>query len=206
MLSIPLDDDGNKPEIGQFPASSPQPYLEQVRGLSQLVAAEAAIPSSYLGFVSDNPSSADAIRQAEARLVKRAERRQMIFGRTWREVGRLALLVRDGEVPDDFSSVGVKWRDAATPTRSAASDEATKLIGSGVLSPDSSVTYDRVGLSPQEQKRLDADKRKARASQRTSSLTEAASAVRQMDARMSAIESATATTPEATNGNVPTGR
>jgi hypothetical protein len=94
--------------------------------------------------------------------VKRAERRQASFGRSWLEVGRLALLVRDGQVPDDYdTSVSTKWRDAATPTRAASADEATKLIASGVLPPDSTVTYDRVGLSPAEQRQVAADKRRA---------------------------------------------
>jgi hypothetical protein len=94
--------------------------------------------------------------------VKRAERRQSAFGRAWHEVGRLALLVRDGGIPADYDSVvSERWRDAATPTRAAASDEAVKLIGAGVLPPDSTVTYDRVGLSPADQKKVDVDKRRA---------------------------------------------
>jgi hypothetical protein len=35
-----------------------------------------------------------------------------------------------------------------------------KLIASGVLPPDSTVTYDRVGLSPAEQRQVAADKRR----------------------------------------------
>ena len=73
----------------------------------------------------------------------------------------MALLVRDGEVPETYDdSVTTKWRDAATPTRAASADEATKLIASGVLPADSSVTYDRVGLSPAEQRQVAADKRR----------------------------------------------
>lgn len=158
---VPPNADGEAPpSVGQFDPASPAPYLDQVKGLAMLLAAEAGIPASYLGFSTDNPASADAIRAGEARLVKRAERRQTQFGRAWLEVARLALLVRDGSVPDDFSNLTVRWRDASTPTRAAAADEATKLIGAGVLPPDSSVTYDRVGLSPAEQRQVMADKRR----------------------------------------------
>lgn len=181
FLAIPRDDDGELPSVGQFNPASPTPYLEQVRGLAQLVSGEGAIPSSYLGFVTDNPASADAIRAAEARLVKRAERRQTVFGRGWREVGALALLVRDGEIPAEFSSVSNRWSDAATPTRSAAADEAVKLsTGDDPIIPrDSSVLYDRIGLTPQEQLQLDADKRRARASVGLAGLAAAAEAARQ---------------------------
>jgi hypothetical protein len=105
VWAIGRDDDGNLPEVGQFTPASPSPYLEQVKGIAQLLAAEAAIPPSYLGFQTDNPASADAIQRSEARLVKRAERRQSAFGRSWLEVGRLALLVRDGVVPEEFRSL-----------------------------------------------------------------------------------------------------
>ena len=162
IWNVPPNDDGMPaPDVKQFSPSSPAPYIDQVKGYATLLAAEAGIPPHYLGFQTDNPASADAIRAGEARLVKRAERRQASFGRAWLEVGRLALLVRDGEVPDAYdTSMATKWRDAATPTRAAAADEATKLIGSGVLPADSSVTYDRVGLSPAEQRQVEADKRR----------------------------------------------
>jgi hypothetical protein len=161
VWAIGRDEEGELPQVGQFTPSSPAPYLEQVKGLAQLIAAEAAIPPSYLGFQTDNPASADAIQRSEARLVKRAERRQKVFGKAWLEVARLSLLVRDGRVPDGFDRVSMNWRDAATPTRSAAADEATKLVGSGVLPADSSVTWDRIGLSPAEQRQLAADRRRS---------------------------------------------
>lgn len=177
VWAIGRDADGELPQVGQFTPASPAPYLEQVKGLAQLIAAEAAIPPSYLGFQTDNPASADAIQRSEARLVKRAERRQKSFGRSWLEVGRLALLVRDGAIPDDFLTITPKWRDAATPTRSAAADEATKLVGSGILPADSSVTWDRIGLSPAEQRQVAADARRANGAGVLQALTDAANRV-----------------------------
>ncbi len=164
------------PDVKQLTAASPTPYLDQIKGYATYVSAEAGIPVTQFGFATDNPPSADAIRAQEARLVKRAERRQTTFGRAWLEVGRLALLIRDGEVPDTFSGITAKWRDAATPTRSAAADEALKLTSGDnpILPPDSSVTYDRVGLSPAEQRQVVADKRRASARQLGEALAQAA--------------------------------
>lgn len=157
-IAIPPDEDGNTPEISQLSVSSPQPFLDQARGWAQLLAAEVGVPSSYLGFVTDNPASADAIRAGEARLVKRVERRQTAFGRAWLEVARMAVVVRDGEAPSDFwSRVANRWRDAATPTRAATADETSKYVAAGILPPTSSVTWDRMGLSPAEQRVLRAD-------------------------------------------------
>jgi hypothetical protein len=164
VWAVPNDEDGNTPSVQQFSPASPAPYLDQIKGYAQLLAAEAGIPAAYLGFQTDNPASADAIRAGEARLVKRAERRQAVFGRSWLEVARLALLVRDGSVPTDFDTrISARWRDAATPTRSAAADEALKLSqGDDPIIPrDSSVLYDRIGLTPAEQRQVEADKRRS---------------------------------------------
>ena len=159
VLGVPYNEDGGvMPEVGQFSANSPAPYFEQIRSYAQLIAAETAIPASYLGFQTDNPASADAIRQMEARLVKRAERRQKQFGRTWSEVAKLSLLVRDGEVPSDAMNIRPIWRDASTPTRAAAADEAVKLISAGVLTPDSEIVYNRIGLSDSDKQVLKAEK------------------------------------------------
>ncbi len=164
VWNIPANESGEPaPDVKQFNPASPAPYLDQIQGYAKRVASEAGIPTTYFGIETANPASADAIRAAESRLVKRAERRQASFGRSWLEVGRLALLVRDGRLPDTYdTSVSTKWRDPATPTRAASADEATKLIAAGVLPSDSTVTYDRVGLSPAEQRQVAADKRRSR--------------------------------------------
>lgn len=148
LLGLPYNEaDGVMPTVGQFQANDPRPYFDQVRAYATMLAAETAIPPSYLGFQTDNPASADAIRQMEARLVKRAERRQRQFGRTWTEVAKLALLVRDGEIPAGVEDIRPIWRDASTPTRAAAADEVVKLISVGVLPATSEVVMNRIGLS-----------------------------------------------------------
>lgn len=178
VLGVPYnDDDKVMPTVGQFAANSPQPYFDQIRMLAQMMAAETAIPASYFGFQTDNPSSADAIRQMEARLVKRAERRQRQFGRTWVEVARLALLVRDGEIPTEIQNIRPIWRDAATPTRAAAADEAVKLIQVGVLTPDSEVTLSRLGMSDSDKQQLLSEKKATAAQNLVANLADAARAV-----------------------------
>ena len=66
------------------------------------------------------------------------------------------------------------------------SDETTKYVGAGVLPADSKVTYDRMGLTPQEQRQLVADKRRANAQATLSALAAAAQSARQDPAVTSA--------------------
>jgi hypothetical protein len=134
--------------------------VEQLRQLAQLVAAESGMSATYLGIIQDNPASADAIRAADVRLEKRAERRQRIFGASEGRLMRKALWVRDGKDP------GVTpqpiWRDAGTPTRSAQAQDAVALVMAGILPADSDVTYERIGLSEADRERIRDDLRRVR--------------------------------------------
>lgn len=160
-LAIGKDAEGDTPTISQLQVASPAPFIEQLREFRMQVASEAGMPADYLGIQTANPSSADAIRMGESRLVKRTQRRQSGFGRTWLEVARLSLLVRDGEIPPDFASqVAVDWQPAHTPTNAATADEVTKLIGAGVLAPDSEVVRKRLSLTRSETRLLESEQRR----------------------------------------------
>lgn len=163
ILAVERDESDQVPVVGHFPANSMQPFFDQVRHYAQLLSAETAIPASYLGFTTDNPASADSIRMSENRLVKRAERRQAMFGKTWTEVARLALMVRDGrrfdQLTDKELAIRPMWRDAATPTKAAAMDQVVKGISAGVYAPDGDYVLKVLGLSPQDRRMVKDDRR-----------------------------------------------
>lgn len=163
-LAINKDDQGDTPKIHQLSVASPAPFIEQLREFRLQIASEAGLPAEYMGIQTANTSSADAIRMAESRLVKRTERRQSGFGRSWMEVARLALLVREGAIPDGFDvDVAADWMPAATPTRAASADEAAKLIGAGVFGPRSEIVRKRLSLSRSETRILEDEHRRSSA-------------------------------------------
>lgn len=158
---------GDAPTVGQFSPASPAPYIDQIRHYSMMFAAEVGFPANYLGYATENPASADAIRAGEIRLINRSRRRQAGFTRGLRDVAYNVLLWRDGKVNmTEFAKVMPNWTDPAPTTPTAAADEAVKLIGVGVLTPDSDVTYRKVGLDSTAIAQIEADKRKARAANR----------------------------------------
>ena len=164
IIAIERDEEtGDIPSVGSFAANSMSPFFEQLRELAKQVAAEGAVPNSYMGFSSDaNPSSADAIRMTENRLVKRAERRQAMFGKAWTEVARLIIMVRDvrmfSELTPEELAIRPLWRDAATPTRAAAADEVVKMISAGVYPARGDYALKRLGLSPMDRDILRRDR------------------------------------------------
>lgn len=96
LLNITKDADGDKPDVGQFPQQSMSPYTEQIRTFASLFAGETGLTLDDLGFVSDNPSSAEAIKAAHENLRLTARKAQRTFGTGFLNVGYLACCLRDG--------------------------------------------------------------------------------------------------------------
>lgn len=162
FLALTADEDATElPKVGEFGAASPTPYVELVKMYSQLVAGEASLPAHYLGFVTENPASADQIHAVEARHVKRAERRQSSFGVAWRGIVLDAILVRDGAVPEELTGLHANWSDASTPTKAAAGDRAMKLVGSQVIPATSDVLLEELGYDEAQIARIKVERRAA---------------------------------------------
>lgn len=174
MLVAPRDEDGELPSFGEFSSVSAGPYLEQVRGLAEVLAAEAGIPASYLGIEASTPSSADAIRQREARLIRKAERRISQFGRGWAVVGRMVRAILADASFYDVDAPTPRWADPATPTVAATADAMTKLVGAGVV-PVCDVVWERLGFSDTEIQRMEAVLTRQNAANRLSALAGLAS-------------------------------
>lgn len=121
-----------QPRVGQFTAADLNNFHGSIRQLAVLASGLLGLPPHYLGYASDNPASADAIRSAEARLVKRAERHQRTFGGAWERAMRIALAMMDRD-PSEANRLETVWRDAATPTRAAQADAAVKMVQAGVI-------------------------------------------------------------------------
>ncbi len=95
LLTITKDDDGDKPVVGQFTQQSMAPFIEQLRTFAALFAGETGLTLDDLGFVSDNPSSAEAIKASHENLRLVARKAQRTFGSGFLNVGYLAACVRD---------------------------------------------------------------------------------------------------------------
>lgn len=95
MLTFSKDEDGDSPQLGQFTQQSMSPYIEQFRMFAAAFAGETGLTMDDLGFVSDNPSSADAIKAAHENLRLAARKAQRNFGSGFLNAGYLAACVRD---------------------------------------------------------------------------------------------------------------
>ena len=119
-------------KFGQLAAADLAGYEASVRVILGQIMAVSTLPAHYVGVFTDNPASADALRAAEASLTARAEARQATFGRSWEQVARLMIAVRDGADPQQVD-VRVSWADAATRSVAQEADAVTKLFAAGLL-------------------------------------------------------------------------
>ena len=156
VFAYPPPEDGEPAaQIGQFNAAPPTPYLEQLRGYSQLLASATGMPRAYLGFSTENPPSADAIRAWLERLVRSVKRQQRLISPDLREIGWVLHTVHTGSLVDvkDFKlNVSEEWENPATETLAADTDAVTKLVAAGVVDPTSDWVYDRIRMPEHQRK------------------------------------------------------
>lgn len=130
LLRIDAGEDGDKPTVGQFTQQSMSPHNEQLRMFAGLFAGETGLTLDDMGFPSQNPSSAEAIKSSHETLRLMARKAQRDFGTGFKNVGYLAACVRDRQTysRDELSEVEVKWMPIFEPDASQLS-----VIGDGVI-------------------------------------------------------------------------
>jgi len=136
MLQFTKDEEGDSPKIGQFAVPSMSPFTEQLRTAAAGFAGETGLTVDDLGFVTDNPSSAEAIKASHETLRLQAEKAQRDFGLGFLNVGFLAACLRDG-VPykrGQFYLTTAKWEPVFKPDASTISS-----IGDGAIKVNQAV-------------------------------------------------------------------
>lgn len=130
LITFTKDEDGDTPTLGQFSQQSMQPHTEQLKMFASLFAGETGLTLDDLGFVTDNPSSAEAIKASHENLRLMARKAQRNFGSGFLNAGFLAACVRD-EVRyrrEQVYMTRASWLPIFEPDASTLS-----LIGDGAI-------------------------------------------------------------------------
>lgn len=136
MLQFSKDEEGDSPKLGQFTVPSMSPFTEQLRTAAAGFAGETGLTMDDLGFVTDNPSSAEAIKASHETLRLQAEKAQRDFGLGFLNVGFLAACLRDNFAYNrsQFYLTKAKWEPVFKPDASTIS-----LIGDGAIKVNQAV-------------------------------------------------------------------
>lgn len=130
MLQFTKDEDGDRPTLGQFQQGSMAPHVEQLKSLASMFAGETGLTLDDLGFVTSNPSSAEAIKAAHEGLRLTAAKAQRCFGVAFKNVGYIGAIIRDNAdyKREELFETKATWRPVFEPDAAALG-----LLGDGVL-------------------------------------------------------------------------
>ena len=136
MLAVEVDENGNKPTLGQFQQASMSPHTEQLRMFAGLFAGETGLTLDDLGFPSQNPSSAEAIKSSHENLRLTARKAQRDFSIGLLNTGYLAACVRDNTeyLRQMINLTKAKWEPVFEPDAAMLS-----VIGDGAIKINQSV-------------------------------------------------------------------
>lgn len=119
-------------KFGQLDAADLKGFTDAVNVIVQQILAVTALSPAYLGVLTSQPPSADALRASESSLTARVEQKQKLFGKAWEKTIGLAIAVETGRDPRTVDAKPV-WRPADQSSDAQAADAVTKLYQAGLL-------------------------------------------------------------------------
>lgn len=136
MLRIDKDSQGDRPVVGQFQSASMTPHADMLRMFAGLFAGETGLTLDDLGFPSQNPSSAEAIKASHETLRLAARKAQRDIGTGLLNAGYLASCVRDKRPyrRQELAAVIPKWEPIFEPDNSTLT-----VIGDAIAKINSAV-------------------------------------------------------------------
>lgn len=162
-FAITRDEDGNLPQVQQFPQMSMQPLTDLYRTYASQFAGETDLPVSALGIVQDNPPSAEALYAAEKDLITTARASNRVIGAALQRVARRAVMLRDGlESPtEEMLGIRANWVNPAftSPATSAAALVQLAQVFPWLSESEDALRY--AGFEQPQIVRMLSDKRRA---------------------------------------------
>jgi len=160
------DNNLDRADIKQFPASAPTPNLAQLNTLAKLFARESSLPDSALAITDfANPTSADSYDASQYELIAEADGAVEDWSPAVKRAHLRALAIRNDldEIPDEWLSIEPKWRDRRYVSPSAQADAGSKIVPL-IAAATSEVELELLGLDEQQIRRVMAEKRRSQGS------------------------------------------
>lgn len=172
------EDEGKlvRPDLKQLQQASMQPHSEMLKTIGLMVSSETSIPVGYLGIISDNPSSADAIRASEADLISVVEDELPSIGMSRVDLARNVLAVKHGEWTPQMElslrGLTAHFMDPGTTSKAAQADSGLKFT-QAFPNADPEVAMEEYGLSKTQIERNLAYAKRIQSGQRLDALVAA---------------------------------
>ena len=178
VWEIPLNDDGEKPTVGQFQQVSAGNQDTQMKVLGQQISAITKISPRTFGVAGTIPTSADALAIEERDLTRKALLRQQGYTPYWSMVGALILRAL-GATDATPERVTCRWSPITNTTFGSAVDGLLKLKSIGTIEdPQGDAALSLIGLPSSIEDLIRQERSKVSVAARTDALTEAISKIR----------------------------
>lgn len=167
VLALEVNEQGEIPKVDQFPQISMEPQLSMYRQLAQNFCAATALPQSSVGIYADNPASAEAMQAAEAQLADTAEFQWRVFKPALVRTAQNIVMIRDrlAEPPAESWRLRVNSKPARYVSPQAAADFTSKAVAAIPKIGETTQALRGLGYSDEEIEGMQAEFRRAGASQ-----------------------------------------
>ena len=160
------DNNLDRADVKQFPASAPTPNLAQLNALAKLFARESSLPDTALAITDvANPTSAESYDASQYELIAESEgaiddwspavKRAHI-----RALAMLGGVAGEDEIPAEWQTIEPKWRDPRYISKSAQADAGMKILTADPSIAGTEVGYELLGLDEQQIRRVLSDQRR----------------------------------------------
>jgi hypothetical protein len=159
LNTLTRDEDGELPQVGQFPQQSMQPNVEQLRSIAQMFASETSLPVGSLGIVQDNPSSAEAILAANEELgVKIEHWQRTALAPAWERTMRRALAITASSDAAALAArtVRAQWGSWSAPSEASQAQAALARVQAVPRLAETDVELERMGYTRAQIERIQA--------------------------------------------------
>ena len=182
---LPADDpnarDNNldRADIKQFPASAPTPNLASLNAIAKLFARESSLPDSAVAITDfANPTSGESYDASQYELIAEAEGTTADWSPAVKRSFLRALAIRNGvtSMPPEWASIEPQWRPPQFTSEAAKADAGLKQIQAVPWLAESEVGLELLGLDAQQIRRALADKRRMGGSAALRAIADAAAA------------------------------
>lgn len=158
MITITKDEDGEKPELGQFAQMSIDQFETAKKDKARDFCAETGLTLRNLGYETGNPSSAESLVAMSDDLLLEATNSQEEMGKQIKELAiTLRLAVDDNnQVPDKLRSIVPAWKPIFNVDIGATGDALFKLFEVMPELQGSIASYRFLGIGIKEAEELSA--------------------------------------------------
>lgn len=156
IFEVTQNEDGSTPSFGQLSQGSMQPHTDYMRSLAARFSGETNVPVSQLGVIHDNPSSADAINQANEPLIMEVQDLNDGNNDSLVSIVKMALAIESGNGPDAYEDVEIvaNFRNPLMPSVASQADAMVKIAGVVPEFAQTEVFWEMIGFSDDMRKRV----------------------------------------------------